>query len=153
MKYLKRFESLQPIDVDLDIEEFWEKFGNIIRSRDEKTEERFKREPYIKKRIDKLTQDFGYTMTDDYKYYEICEVDDYGRCTNTLMTLRAVNKDHAKLKCANKYDGKKSKAGALEIFTTGFYSAEEVDIKKEISDTELKISALQKKLEELKRIS
>lgn len=105
-----------------------------------------KREPDIRKRTDKLTQEFGYTMTDDYNYYEVCEVDDYGRCTYTLMTVRAVNKDHAKLKCANK-------KGSLEIFTTGFYSTEQVDIKKEVSDTEEQIKFLQAKLEELKRIS
>ena len=92
-------------------------------------------------------------MTDEYNYYDICETDDYGRCTSTLTTVRAVDKDHARLKCANKYDGKKSKAGSLEIFTTGFYTAIQVDIEKEISDTESQILNLQKKLEELKRIN
>jgi hypothetical protein len=153
MKYLKTFESLQPIDVESDVNEFWEKFGDYIKKRDEKTEERWRRESGIRKRTDDILDKYGYTMTDEYNYYEICETDDYGRCTSTLTTVRAVNREHARLKCANKYDGKKSKGGALEIFTTGFYTAKEVNIKKEISDTESQILALQRKLEELKRIN
>lgn len=43
MKYLKTFESLQPIDVDADIEEFWKKFGDLIKKRDEELEERWKK--------------------------------------------------------------------------------------------------------------
>lgn len=160
MRYLKRFESKEykePIDVDADIEEFWEKFGDHIKKRDEEAEERWKREPDIRKRTDKLNQDFGHTMTDNWNYYEVCEVDDYGRCTYTLMTVRATNKDHAKLKCANKYYGKKPKTmaklvGSLEIFTTGFYSAKKVDLDKEILDTESQIKSLQKKLDELNNI-
>lgn len=152
MKYLKTFESSQPIDVESDVNEFWEKFGDHIKKRDEKTEEKWRREPDIRKRTDKLIEYYGYTMTDEYNYYEICETDGYGRCISTLTTVRAVDKDHARLKCANKYDGKKSKAGSLEIFTTGFYTAKEVDIKSEISDIESQILNLQKKLEELKRI-
>jgi len=146
MKYLKTFESLQPIDVESDVNEFWEKFGDHIKKRDEKTEERWRRESDIRKRTDELLDKYGYTMTDEYNYYDICETDDYGRCTSTLTTVRAVDKDHARLKCANKYDGKKSKAGSLEIFTTGFYTAIQVDIEKEISDTESQILNLQKKL-------
>lgn len=153
MKYLKTFESLQPIDIESDVNEFWEKFGDEIKKRDEKTEERWKMESVIRKRTNDILDKYGYTMTDDYNYYEVYEADDYGRNISNLLTVRAVNKDHAKLKCANKYDGKKSKGGALEIFTTGFYSAKEVDIKKEIDNTESQLLALKRKLEELKRIN
>lgn len=145
MKYLRKFESVQPIDVDLDIEEFWNTFGQKIKDYDEKNP-KYKREPDLRSRLDKLTQEFGYTMTDDYRYYDICEVDDYGRCQYNLITVRAVNKEHAKLKAAIKRKN-------LDIFTTGFYSAKEVDIRKEISSIESQIDSLQKKLEELKRIS
>lgn len=154
MKYLKTFESLQPIhDVTSDVNEFWEKFGEHIKKRDEKKEEKWKSEPNIRKRTDELLKKYG-NMTDGYNYYDICNTDDYGRCTSTLTTVRAFDKDHAKLKCANKYESEgRGVARSLDIFESGYYEAKQVDIKKEISETETKISALQKKLEELKRIS
>lgn len=153
MKYIKTFESLQPIDVESDINEFWENFGDLIKKSDEKSDQKWRREPGIRKRTNDILDNYGHTMTDEYNYYKVCETDDYGRCTSTLTIVRAVDKAHARLKCANKFIGRKTKAGAIEIFTTGFYSAKEVDIKKQISDTESQIVFLQNKLEELKRIN
>lgn len=134
--FLNEVNEIKPIDVDSDVEEFWNTFNQKIKDRIED----------IKSRTDRLTRMFGYTMTDDYKYYDICKTDDYGRREYSLITVRAVDRDHARLKGANKMKN-------LEIFTTGFYDAIEVNIKKEISNIESNIKSLQSKLEELRRIS
>lgn len=170
MKYLKTFESLNPIDVESDVNEFWEKYGEYIKKYDEKISgRRWKREHVIREITDELIREYGYTMTDEYRYYDVCISDDYGyTCAPSgfLATVSAVNEYHAKIKCANKYYGKKIiKRGNIDInvihlLTSDAYIAKEVDIKEkissvesEINDSKSKILELQKKLEELKKIS
>jgi hypothetical protein len=142
MKYLKRFESnnyKEPIDVELDIENFWKVFG-------EKTKTSSK--GFIKQinsMVDKLSDEFGITMSDNWDYYLVYEADDYGRNKGDIMTVKAVNTNHAKLKVATFRNN-------LEIFSTGFYLSKKVDLDKEILDTENSIKSLQKKLDELKNI-
>ena len=122
MRYLRKFETnvyKEPIDVDLDIDEFWFIFGDKIRSEDNNTEMIFKKEPFIRKVLDELSQNFGDTMTDDYRYYDICQVDEYGRRNYLLMTVTAVSQYHARVKGAIKTKN-------IEIFTTGYYYPFEV---------------------------
>ena len=151
MKYLKRFESnnyKEPIDVELDIENFWKVFGEEIKSYDEKrppSKPEWSKEYQIKSMVDKLSDEFGVTMSDNWDYYLVYEADDYGRNTGDIMTVKAVNKNHAKLKVATFRNN-------LEIFSTGFYLSKKVDLDKEILDTENSIKSLQKKLDELKNI-
>ena len=133
MKYLKKFESKDPIDVDTDIEEFKNLFKEKIKD-------------HTLMGLKKLSDDHGSTMTDDYGYYKVYESDDYGREERQIMIVRAVSKFHARLKASIKTKNS-------EITTTGFYSAKEVDIKEEISRLENLIVSSQRKLEELKRIS
>jgi hypothetical protein len=133
MKYLKKFESKDPIDVDMDIEEFKNLFKEKIKD-------------HILIGLKKLSDDYGSTMTDYYGYYNVYESDDYGREQRHIMIVRAVNKFHARMKASIRTKN-------LEIATTGFYSAKEVNIKEEISKLEKLINNSQKRLEELKRIS
>jgi hypothetical protein len=151
MKYLKRFESngyKEPIDVELDIEKFWEVFGEKIKSYDIKrppSKPEWGKEYQIRSMINKLTEEFGVTMTDDWNYYNVYNADDYGRNTGDIMVVKAVNNQHAKLKVATIKNN-------LEIFSTGFYLVKKVDLDKEILDTENQIKSLQKKLNELNNI-
>jgi hypothetical protein len=143
MKYLKRFEAnkyKEPIDVESDVEEFWRVFGEKV-----KTSYGSSHIQRINSMIDELINEFGITITDDWNYYVVYESDDYGRNRGDIITVKAVNKNHAKLKAATIKDN-------LEIFLTGFYSSREVDLDKEILDTENSIKSLQKKLDELKNI-
>lgn len=124
-------EYKEPIDVESDIEDFREKFGpkaNIVKSR-----------------LDKMSNEIGITLTDNWHYYLVSDSDDYGRATRDIMTVRAVNKEHAKLKVA-------TIIGDSKVFTTRFYIAIKVNIDKMISDTENQIASLQKKLERLKNV-
>jgi len=151
MKYLKRFESnnyKEPIDVELDIENFWKVFGEKIKSYDEKrppSKPEWSKEYQIKSMVDKLSDEFGVTMSDSWDYYLVYEADDYGRNRGDIMIVKAVNTNHAKLKVATFRNN-------LEIFSTGFYLSKKVDLDKEILDTENSIKSLQKKLDELKNI-
>jgi hypothetical protein len=139
MKYLKKFyESKEPIDVDSDIEEFNNIFKNKINY--------YHIIEYLNLNIKKLSDDHGSTMTDDYRYYKVYETDDYGRETRELIIVRAVNEFHARLKAAIKRKN-------IEIVTTGYFGAIQVDIESEISNLEKVITTSQSKLEELKRIS
>jgi len=142
MRYIKKFESIEyndPIDVEADIANFWEVFGKKIKT----SSEGFIKQ--INSMIDELTSKFGITMTDDWYYYLVFEADDYGRNKGDIMIVKAVNRNHAKLKVATIKSN-------LEIFSTGFYLSKKVDLGKEISDTENLIKSLQKKLDELKNI-
>jgi hypothetical protein len=142
MKYLKRFESnnyKEPIDVELDIENFWKVFGEKIKT----SSKGFIKQ--INSMVDKLSDEFGITMSDNWDYYLVYEADDYGRNKGDIMIVKAVNTNHAKLKVATFRNN-------LEIFSTGFYLSKKVDLDKEILDTENSIKSLQKKLDELKNI-
>jgi len=145
MKYLKRFESnnyKEPIDVELDIENFWKVFGDEIKSYDEKrppSKPEWSKEYQIKSMVDKLSDEFGVTMSDNWDYYLVYDADS----GYPILTVKAVNKNHAKLKVATFINN-------LEIFSTGFYSSKKVDLDKEILDTENSIKSLQKKLDKLK---
>lgn len=136
MKYLKKFESKTPIDIESDIEEFWELFGDTSALQIKNRGESYF--TYIKKITDDIINEYGITMTDDYRYYDVCSVDDYGRPIKTLVTVKAVNKNHARIKAS--IIRKDS-----EIITTGFYGAEEIDI-------ESRISSLEEELKRLKSI-
>jgi hypothetical protein len=143
MKYLKRFESnnyKEPIDVELDIENFWKVFGEKIKT----SSEGFIKQ--INSMVDKLSDEFGVTMSDNWDYYLVYEADDYGRNRGDIMIVKAVNTNHAKLKVATFRNN-------LEILSTGFYLSKKVDLDKEILDTENSIKSLQKKLDELKNIN
>jgi hypothetical protein len=151
MKYLKRFESnvyKEPLDVDLDIEKFWGLFGEKIKSYDIKrppSKQEWSKEYQIKSMVNKMSDEFGVTMTDDWNYYNVYNADDYGKNIGDIMVVKAVNNQHAKLKVATIKNN-------LEIFSTGFYLAKKVDLDKEILDTENQIKSLQKKLNELNNI-
>jgi hypothetical protein len=95
MRYIKKFESIEyndPIDVEADIANFWEVFGKKIKT----SSEGFIKQ--INSMIDELTSKFGITMTDDWYYYLVFEEDDYGRNKGYIMIVKAVNRNHAKLK-------------------------------------------------------
>jgi hypothetical protein len=106
MKHLKYFENINsndPIDVEMDVVEFREKFDQIpakFRS--------VKMDTFTKKKwedidiiLNKLVSE-NPTMTDEYKIFRVWNSFDQGRysepdyISNTL--LRAVNKDHALVK-------------------------------------------------------
>lgn len=137
MKYLKKFESKRPIDVDTDVAEFEEKF------KDKLSNDRYE---WVKKDIKNLVDEFGYAMTDDYKYYSIYNVDDYGRNTGEILVTSAVNKFHSFIKASVRKNN-------IEILTTGFYESKEVDIKSKIEKVKSEIEKLNSILADLESIN
>jgi len=149
MKHLntyKIFESedyKDPIDVESDVNEFLEKFGEKFKVWCAKVVSS-KNTEYYDKRISEINHlsVSNPTMTDVWNVYELYNTDDYGRKIGSpIVLVKAVSKLHARIKASTIKNN-------LELFTTGFYDA----IKINKSEYEAKIENLEKELQKLKDI-
>ena len=110
MNHLKKFnESVRetPIDVEEDIAEFRRKFSN-------------RKYGGIDKDLDKYMTNMiseNPTMTDDWHWYEVNELDEDGRkIRKKLGIVQAIDEIHARIKISNEKND-------YEIVGTGFYDA------------------------------
>ena len=129
MTTVNKFKSKYSIGVNSDIEEFKNTFEGKIND-------------YTLIELEKLSDAHGSTMIGDYGSYKVYESDDYGREERQIMIVRAINESHAVLKASIETKN-------MEIATTGFYGACEIDIKLEIAQLKESIASFQRKLDNL----
>jgi hypothetical protein len=124
MKHLRRYneslESKEPIDPNLDVEDFKEKFAKNtkhgINARSYRNEE-ILNSPNIKRILDNIV-DSNPTMTDDWKIYGVFNTDDNGRKRGDYMFyVKAVSENHARIKGSTFRNN-------IEIISTGYYRAD-----------------------------
>ncbi len=147
MKHLNNYKIFEsdtykdPIDVESDVNEFLEKFGEKFRVWCTKVVSSKNTEYYDKKiaEINHLSVS-NPTMTDEWDIHEVYNTDDYGRSVGTIILVKAISKLHSRIKAATIKNN-------LEILT-GFY-----DVKK-ISKVEYesRIKELETELQKLKNI-
>lgn len=133
VKKIKPLVDKIPIDPIVDVEDFRALFKDKI--------SKF-RISDVNSTLDGISNE-NPTMSDDWFVYSVHSTDDYGRNTGDLCYVKAVSRIHARLKGSILMKNS-------EIFTTGFYDAKKVDLKKSITSVENKIKALEIELKKLK---
>jgi len=143
MKYLTKFNESDylkigdvkstPVDVSSDCKKFLDKYSNKLRGWKNALES-----------INNLSTKYP-TPTLDYSFYIIKSYDCEGRyVTGNIGYERGVNKSHARLRCALDH--------GFEVFATGFYDADKIDIDKEISGALKNLKNAQSRVENLYRL-